>query len=198
MKYWNIKLVILLLLFQVASCSIIHYMTVDKQKPESKNQYQLYLNSLNQDTIHSYQLKKNYYDSISTCQFAINTYKLKTNTNASPVQIRVYSNNGNLINGYEQCFGELSKTRLLDSFPLKTIKHFPINYNLRFSKDIQLFINDSLKQNQLSKLNLINKYTFVIFYAKWLGYYSTNTIKLISKHIQNKKDILIIFVNTSP
>jgi hypothetical protein len=60
-----------------------------------------------------------YFDSLSTAKFAINTYKLINKVPASPVQIRMYNNNGQFLYGWEQCFGDLKKLGILDILPFK-------------------------------------------------------------------------------
>jgi hypothetical protein len=193
----HILLVAFSLMF--ASCSWIHFLSVREQKPESRKDYQTYLRSYGYDTVHSFQLLKDYYDSISHLPYAINTYKLRFNAKASPIQIRVYDSWGHFVNGYEQCFGELKKTGLLDSFPLKRINHLPLNYNLSLRNDIKLFISDAQEQAMMISKAASSKYTFILFYSMWAGYYSNNTLKLLLEHLSEEStNILLIKVNTSP
>ena len=182
-----------------SSCSLIHFLSVNDKKPESRKEYQAYLLANGYDTINSFQLLRNYYDSIQTLPYTLNLYKLKYNTKASPIQIRVYDSIGKFINGYEQCFGELRKTHILDSFPLKKIIHFPINYNLLLINDIKLFSHNLNEQREILNIASDKKYTFIVFYSQWAGYYSTNTLKLLKKHLKyNSNNVLLIKVNTSP
>lgn len=174
-------------------------MSIDDRKPENRTEYQKYITSLGYDTTNSFQLLKNYYDSISVMPYTINTYKLKYNTKASPIQIRVYDSTGAFLNGYEQCFGDIKRLRILDSFPLKIISHLPINYNLSLQKDIKLFVNNITDQNKIINDSKSKKYTFIIFYAKWAGYYSKNTLEQLRQHIStNLPNVQLIKVNTSP
>ena len=182
-----------------SSCSLIHFLSVNDKKPESRKEYQAYLLANGYDTINSFQLLRNYYDSIHTLPYTLNLYKLKYNTKASPIQIRVYDSTGKFINGYEQCFGELRKTHILDSFPLKKITHFPINYNLLLINDIKLFSHNLIEQREILNNASDKKYTFIVFYSQWASYYSTNTLKLLKKHLKyNSNNVLLIKVNTSP
>lgn len=193
----NLYLLFFLLIF--SSCSLIHFLSVDDRTVENRDQYQKYLSSYGYDTTHSFQLLKNYYDSISCLPYTINNYKLKYNTKASPIQIRVYDSTGIFLNGYEQCFGELKRTHILDSFPLKKISHFPINYNLLLKNDVKLFVSDINDQKKIIKESTTKKYTFIVFYSQWAGYYSNNTLEMLKKHLKlNMSNVLLLKVNTSP
>lgn len=151
------------------------------------------------DTSFSFQLLKPFYDSISALPYTINTYKLKYKTKASPVQIRVYRTDGEFINGYEQCFGDINRIGLLDSFPLKKIKHLPINYDLRLENDVKLFLSSNEEQGKVLNLCKAKKYVFILFYAEWTGYYSTITLKKLKKHLLNhENEVLLLKVNASP
>jgi len=193
------KTLVVLFVVTFSSCQLIHFLSVNDKKPESRKEYQAYLLANGYDTINSFQLLRNYYDSINTLPYTLNLYKLNYNTKASPIQIRVYDSTGKFTNGYEQCFGELKKTHILDSFPLKKITHFPINYNLLLINDIKLFSHNLIEQREILNKASDKKYTLIVFYSQWAGYYSTNTLKLLKKHLKyNLNNVLLIKVNTSP
>lgn len=183
----------------LSSCSLVHFMSIQDQAPESIEYYQKYINTFGYDTSLSFQLKKDYYDSVSLMPYAINLYKIKHNSKASPIQIRVYDSNGLFINGYEQCFGDLNKLGILDSFPLKKIKHLPINYNLVLTKDLQLFTNNLVEKSKILSEASRKKYTFIAFYSLWPGYYSEITLKRLKKHLESHEaEVQVLMVNTSP
>ncbi len=174
-------------------------MTVKDPAYENKQVYNQFLLSQGVDTTYSYQLSKNYFDSISTKNFAINTYKLKSNATASPIQIRMYNNSGKLINAYEQCFGEIKKIGQLNEFPMKKIEHLPINYDLQFENDLKLIeLPEKEKQVLITKSQSM-EYTIVVYYTKWTGWYSKSVLKELNKYIQknNPSRILFMKVNTS-
>ncbi len=197
--YMTHNLLIILLSIILSSCSLIHFLSVEDKSTENRSDYQKYLMSYGYDTTNSFQLLKRYYDTISVLPYAMNTYKLKHEGKASPIQIRVYDSTGKFLNGYEQCFGELRRTHILDSFPLKKISHFPINYNLLLKNDIKLFVNDTNEQKRIMSESTNKKYTFIIYYCLWTGYYSNNTLIKFKKHLKSDmKDILLLKVNTSP
>ncbi len=193
------QLTVLICVFFITSCSLIHFLSVKGQKAENRVAYQKYLLKNKYDTSLSFQLLKPFYDSISILPYTINTYKLKYKTKASPVQIRVYKSDGTFINGYEQCFGDINRIGLLDSFPLKKINHLPINYNLRLESDIRLFSSNKDEQDKLLSICKSKKYVFILFYAEWTGYYSNITLKKLKTHLLNHEtELILLKVNTSP
>lgn len=196
MKRIHLFILVSLLL---SSCSLLHYMTVKDATYENKQVYNQFLLSQGVDTSYSYQLSKNYFDSISSKNFAINTYKLKYGTNASPVQIRMYDKKGKLINAYEQCFGEIKKLGQLTEFPMKKIEHLPINYDLYFANDLQLLELPETEKQQLITTSQSMDYTIVVYYTKWIGWYSKSVLKELNKYIQknNPSRILFMKVNTT-
>jgi hypothetical protein len=174
-------------------------MSIHDQASESREDYQRYINTFGYDTSKSFQLKKAYYDSVSIMPYVLNLYKLKHNSKASPIQIRVYDSNGLFINGYEQCFGDLNKLGILDSFPLKKIERLPINYNLLLNKDLQLFTDNAIEKSKIMSEASRKKYTFIAFYSLWPGYYSEITLKRLKKHLKtNEAEVQVLLVNTSP
>lgn len=175
-------------------------MSVGEQKPETSKAYNRYLASLGIDTTYSFQIVGAYYDSLSTEKYAVNTYKLKTGAKASPVQLRVYDNKGNLINGYEQCFGNLSKLGILETMPPKQIAHLPVNYKLSLQKDVNLLNADISKKNALLIRSYSVDYTVFVFYAEWAGRYAKEVLKEINTYIQKHSESRFHFikVNTAP
>lgn len=198
--FYMIKKAYIIISIFFSSCSITHLMSVKEQTPESRPYYISFLDKTISDTAFAYQLLPEMYDSISHEKYALNTYKLKTNTNASGVQIRMYDQSGLLINGYEQCFGDLKKTHLLDSFPMKQIAHLPINKTLRFQNDIHLFCKTPIQKQELIELSNQYHYTICVYYAEWMGWYAESTLKQIKQYISKQKGekILFIKINSSP
>ncbi|MBL7889253.1 MAG: hypothetical protein JNL24_06850 [Bacteroidia bacterium] len=188
------------LFFLLTGCKTIAILKIYQQKKEMSHEYNTYLHRTISDSSYSYQLLPEMYDSISHEKYALNTYKLKTNTNASGVQIRMYDQSGLLINGYEQCFGDLKKTHLLDSFPMKQIAHLPINKTLRFQTDIHLFCKTPIQKQELIELSNQYHYTICVYYAEWMGWYAESTLKQIKQYISKQKEekILFIKINSSP
>lgn len=198
MKTRRYLLVILLLSF--SSCGIYHYFSVKDRSSESNLLYNRFLLKNGIDTTYSYQLAVNYKDSLSLEKYAINLYKLKSGGKAAPIQIRLYSPDGRLLNGYEFCFGDINKFSLLDSLPMKKVPWLPINYNLNLYNDLNLLniSNDERTKILLQK----DKHRFVIIamYSVWVNWYSKHVLGAVNGYINKygKENFLFIKVNTSP
>lgn len=183
-----------------SGCSLIHYFSVSEMKSESMAQVNEYLIRLSIDTNHAYQILPGCIDSLSFSKYQIDTYKLEHGTKASPVQLRMYDNKGNFIYGWTQCFGSIERLGLLDSLPLKQLRHLPVNKSLSFSNDINLFnINDLEKKNIKESIENYD-YVLIAFWAEWTGWYSKNLLINLIKYIKRHKEhkILLLTLNTSP
>jgi hypothetical protein len=194
------RYVLLSLTLSLNSCSLIHFLSMKDRVPECSSEYNKFLLKNDVDTNYSYQIALNYRDSISYEKYAINQYKLKSNAKASPIQIRFYSRDGELLNGYEQCFGDINEFELLDSLPMKSVSWLPINYKLSLKNDLNL-INLSMEErnNILFQKDKYN-YVIIVMYSVWSNWYSKHTLRAINSYIKKygEANFLFIKVNTSP
>ncbi len=194
----NRILKILILLVFLNGCSLYHYLTVSEFKNESAIEYNQFLNELNSKTEYSYQIKSNYLDSLSkNVKYCLNLYKFKNGTNASSLQLRMYKKSGELVMGWEQCYGNLNYFKLFDSIPLKIVHHLPNNYDLRIQNDLNLFNVDSLGIIKLKKYIDSHDYTIILFYTKWIGWYAKDAIKRTVKYANKNPNIALIYLNTA-
>jgi len=178
---------------------LIHLFSVKEKTSENMNESNKILSKFNFDTLFSYQLCGNCIDSLSVEKYAINTYKLKTKDGASPLELRMYNNNGQFINGWEMCFGDIHKLGILDSIPFKRVNHLPINYNLSLSTDLSIvnIPNRELLHKEIQK----SDYIIILYWAKWAGWFNRDVIRETQKYLKkNRKrySILLIAVNTAP
>ncbi len=184
----------------VPGCSLIHYLSVSKKSSENLHMANQYLYEISGDSNYSYQISRDLLDSLSEYTYAINTYKLQHGTKASPVQMRMFDNSGVFLYGWSQCFGSIKRLGLLDNIPFKSDSHLPVNMDLSFQKDLELYDIDAQEQEHI--LNLIKEYDYVIvvYWAMWAGWYSKDTIKRLYKYVDSNDEysILILKLNTSP
>jgi hypothetical protein len=187
-------------LITLNSCSLIHLLSFKEQRIETSDEYTKFLLKNGVDTSFSYQLSQKYYDSISSKRYAINLYKLGHNSNASPIQIRLYSPEGELLNGWEYCFGEITRFPLLDSVPMKKVSYLPINYNLNLYNDLNLLDISPNERNTILSQAKKHDYVIIGMYSIWSGWYSKHTLKVLNNYINKngKEKFLFIKVNTSP
>ena len=86
------------------------------------------------------------------------------------------------------------------SYQTALLRHYSIiiNYNLKLQDDINLFVADSTMGNKYLKAASEKKYTFIVFYAEWAGFYSDDVLKKILKHVKEREvDLQLIYVNTA-
>lgn len=171
-----------------------------EKTPECTSEYNSFLLKNGIDTTYSYQLSYNYRDSLSLEKYAINLYKLKSNTKASPIQIRFYSIDGELLNGYEQCFGDIYRFSLLDSLPMKHAPWLPINYKLNLNNDLNLINLRIDERNKILMQKDKHKFVIIVMYSVWANWYSKHILKAVKSYIKKygEANFLFIKVNTSP
>ena len=82
---------------------------------------------------------------------------------------------------------------------MKKIEHLPINYDLYFANDLQLLELPENEKQQLITTSQSMDYTIVVYYTKWIGWYSKSVLKELNKYIQknNPSRILFMKVNTT-
>jgi hypothetical protein len=185
------------------SCSLIHYLSIDENRPpDTPEQYNSLLHNLKIDTTNSFQLKAVYYkDSLSNDKYAINTWKLTHNGKASPVQIRLYNTNGEMVNAYEgSCFGPLWMNSILKIVPDKKVEDKRISFQPTFLTDLNMLnISDG------KRLELFNERTnydrvLLVMYNRWTGWYSKHVLKRVRKYIRHNSQYKFLFikVDTAP
>lgn len=204
MKVCLVWIVILTCLLSFAGCgSFILYPFYGIQKPhkDTKEFCNQLLLKHQFDTANSYFISPQFVDSISVAKFALNLYKLKTNTSASPLQLRMYDQNGKLVYGWAQCFGDLGRSQILDSIPFK---HRPsldgiINFDLQLATDLELLDLSDYERRQMIKRLGQNEFVIVVFYARWMGWFTKDTFKKLRRYVDahDHKSIGLVFVNTS-
>lgn len=194
------KLLFISLAFLFSGCSIIHYFSVSEMRSESLAQAKEYLTRLSIDTNLAFQILPECVDSLSFLKYQIDIYKLEHGTKASPIQLRMYDNNGTFIYGWTQCFGSIERLGLLDSIPLKQRKHLPVNKNLSFYNDLTLFNINEIEKDKIVKSSVKYDYIIIVFWAEWTGWYSKNLLKNTLKYINKYKEykIMLLTLNTSP
>lgn len=153
------------------------------------------------DTANSYFISQQFVDSISIEKYALNQYKLKTNTSASPLQLRMYEQSGALVYGWAQCFGDLGHSHILDSIPFK---HRPsldgiINFDLQLATDLELLDLSKSERQQMIKRLEQNEFVIVVFYAGWTGWFTKDAFKKLRRYVDSHPDrtIGLVFINTS-
>lgn len=198
MKYQKKITICFMLSFLLSSCfGYIHIFSVKKMRYEQN--YNSYLSSLKIDTSQSFQIKETYDDSMSMLPYALDTYKLARGGKASVAEFRMYDSTGKFMTGYAQCWGPVKHFGILDSFPYKEVNWLPMNKELTFQKDVNLFApNDQIKQ-QLLDSTKTKRITIVVLYVEWVGWYSENMLKNLGKYLDKygRENFNVIYVNNT-
>ena len=174
--------------------------TLHKPSDESVLFMNRYLKKVGTDTLYSYKLSCAHKDSLRIAKHSMNNYKLATGGKASALQIRMYDSLGRFIYGWEQCFGDLQKSHILDSLPFKENKYLLVNKNLSLLNDICLLDISKIEQDVFVKEIQKNEYTILVLWAGWTGWYGRNMFRQINKYLkihQKNHKILFLKLNTT-
>ena len=147
------------------------------------------------DTEYCYQIKADNIDSMRSVSYALDTQMIKRGY-YSPIQFRVYLNNGKFYTGWEFCFGKLNKLGILKQDTITLISRLPVNPNLTFEKDKNIFLGEQC-QDSLAKIDPCNyKYVIVAF---WAGYYGRASRKMLQRiqHFINRTDSKVMFIKVN-
>ena len=109
----------------------------------------------------------------------------------------MYNKDGNLIMGWENCYGDLKHFNLFDSVPIKTINYLPNNYEIKFQNDLNLIEIDANMKPELYQYIKNHEYSIILFYSKWAGWYSKDAIKKVTRYVQKNSNIALIYLNTA-
>ena len=198
--FWR-SIILSLLIGLFSQCSIIlKFYGISKPGNEPIELERKYIHKLGIDTTFMYRLSKSGKDSLSSKNYAINLYKLKTGTHASPVQIRMYNRTGELAFGWEQCFGSLDHFDIFKTVPMSSFAtYLPINKELNLWNDLKLIDMDSAGRAELTRIIKNYQYTVIVYWAGYAGYFSKNTLKEVNKYISanEQSGILFLKVNTA-
>ena len=133
-----------------------------------------------------------YLDSMKFVRYALDTQMLRHGS-FSPVQFRVYGNDGSLYTAWQYCFGNMLILGTIKDNRFQDVRHLPINRKLDFAHDSRLFLPISGCIPDISKYNMV----VVAFWDPYLG----RSVRKMLKRIQNVIDkdetssILFITVN---
>lgn len=196
----NCDIILILILFNLTSCSLLlPFYGVKKKTDENFQDQKKYLKSIGVDTLNLYRLKCDKYDSLGMRKYAINLYKLQFGKDYSPIQFRLYDSTGTLITGWEQCFGNAKYFGYFKNYPMTNKPYLQINYNLNFNNDIKLFdINQGDIETILTNQKNF-KYTLIIFWASWAGSFNKKNFRNIYRYIDKygSNNFYILKLNTS-
>lgn len=173
-------------------------MSTSEPKNETRKEFNDFLFPLTRDTAFSFQINREFYDSLSRSKsYCLNLYKFTRGSNASPVQIRMYDRSGKLVAGWEQCYGELNHFKLFDSVPIRRIPWHPTNYGITLQNDLKMILHDRKNEGKIQHEIDSHDYTIIVYYSVWAGWYSRDAIKRIVKYVKSNPNISVIYLNTA-
>lgn len=199
------KFLSVFLLFLLSGCQIVYlvyYIQVGESHDDSLSEINEYLDK-NKFSTYDYSFKL--IDSLGyllhTEKHMVNTWKLERGGRASAVELKIYNPEGDLANAYSQCFGPFKKLNILDSYPPRIIPHLPINYDLKFEDELDLWDIDNEMKNRIIAESQESTYVFVMYWNIWTKHFSKVVLKelesYMATHDPDRTKFLYILVNNA-
>ncbi len=186
------------LLISTTSCSLLHFFYLTGQANETEKQISYFLRKEEIPYDYSLLLLDSVWYKLNEERHALNMYRLRTETSASLIQLRLYNNKGEIINGYTKSYGKFDRMDFLNT-NLGLFKNImPTNYNLRLEDEFELFdITETMKKEILSKARESDR-IILCYWNIWRLDYSMPMLKAIKKYKRTHPNErgLVILVNT--
>jgi hypothetical protein len=160
----------------LSSCQVFYRQIfgVDKEyKSSSYLEQKRYLERIGVDTSNIFFFKQSCIDSLAYLPYKLDNIN---DTSYSPVQFRIYKNDGQLHTAWQLCFGDLEKIGILSAYPPNRLNsQYPISQSLNISTDTNLLISKGYFPK-------IARYDYIIvgFWSESLGKKSTEMLKIDS------------------
>ena len=181
MRIFNLLILVILTLFFWVRCAAIFGITEPEEitKQQAKN----YLLKHNMDTSGVIFMKKNKLDSLIKIPF-----KPDWQPGFRPLQVKLFSNSGELLFHYSSCEGSIKKTNISNTYPPNNITPIDSTYTLF---DEQLIVEEEL-QNQTNANNIA-----IIYWSSFTGVFGRKFVKKTEKKLRKADpNIIILKLNT--
>ncbi|MBO4402144.1 MAG: hypothetical protein J5792_00455 [Bacteroidales bacterium] len=131
-------------------------------------------------------------DSMKVVRYALDTQMLRY-ASFSPIQFRVYENDGSLYTAWQYCFGNIRILGTIKDNSFQDIPRLPINRNLDFAHDSSLFLPVSGSVPDISQYSRV----VVAFWDPYFGRSVRKMLQLIQKVIDADKSSKTLFITVN-
>lgn len=194
-------ILLILCLFLLQSCTVIRIISIYIKEGRNKSEDEVndYLKAKKFTFYdYSFMLPVNSIYLLDSINHVLDLYKYNNQIGQSAIQLRVYDSLGCFVNGYAQCYGSINKLNILSEEETKYFEYLPNNYSLIFENELDLLdIDNEIKEDILLKSSQ-RKFTFVVYWSIWTGYYSRIVLVKLKKYLKKyemQENSLIIFIN---
>lgn len=134
----------------------------------------------------------NYSDSMRTARYAVDTHMIQFGY-FSPIQYRVYKNDGSLFTAWQYCFGNVLKLGAIKDDCFEDIQRLPINRDLNFAQDKSLFIPINNRVPDISDYKCV----VIAFWDPYFGRSARKMLQRIQKVIDKNDPSKILFITVN-
>lgn len=194
MKINKFIVLILIIYFGIQSLksqnSIVDILSLKSPTTESALKQSITLKKWGVSDKNIFNINRLFIDSLGqSLNYTLDTHMVKWNS-YSPIQFRVYKNNGVFHTGWAYCFGSLNILNILQPDTILNLARLPLNRKLTLDSDLNFIdIHTDLKRK-------FQDYDYIIL-AFWASYYGRSARKMIQTLDSYSKDkkILLIKIN---
>lgn len=113
-------------------------------------------------------------------------WRLKYDSQASPIQTIMFDNEGECVGGYEFCYGNAKILNVYDDVPIfqRNIYNDTIFGIIKFDNYIDLFDTDSINKNMISQTLSNYDYNIIVVWSYYGGYYMKRHLRQVKKYIK--------------
>lgn len=172
-----------------------------KQQNESDEEIAAFLGKHKINYDYSFDMVDSLWRALSTDTLGLELNKIEAGQSASPMQVRVYDQNGDFLTGHAQCFGDFKKLNILDSYPPRIIERLPINRDLKFHYELFMMNTTTQTKSILLVETPEFDYTIVVYWNIWSNYYSKVILEAASDYTIHQNEaghhIRLILINSA-
>ena len=152
--------------------SILDLLSIRSPKTESSLKQRIILKKWGVSEKNIFNINSLFIDSLGqSLNYTLDTHMVKWNY-YSPIQFRVYKNNGIFHAGWAYCFGSLNKLKILQNDSIIRLTWLPLNDKLTLFNDINM-----LEKKDELNVNFTD-YDYIIL-AFWASYYGRSAKKML-------------------
>lgn len=180
----------------LTSCYYLEVLTVSKPGNDSIEEIYAFVQTNNFHPDYSFKQ-----DSVGYHRLGYGIHKLESYQHfGSQIQIRIFDNNGNQVNGLSLCHGDFESKQFLGSSPPPcTESKSPVNSKAEIDQLVDHWsISEPLKQEFLTDVKT-SDFTFLVVWNSSTSFYAKRIMKEVNRYVasQPAKRILVCYLNAS-
>lgn len=117
-------------------------------------------------------------------------WRLKYNSDASPIQTIMFDKNGNCVGGYELCYGNARMLDVYDEVPIfqRNIYNDTIFDIVNFKNYVDILNANDTEKEYITRTMRKYDYNIIVVWDYYAGYYMKRHLRQVKKYIKKFND----------